>query len=320
VIGIKEVFDAKRKISAFIRETPLLHASSIDAHLGFPLYLKAECFQKTGSFKIRGAANFLLQRQYDGQQIRGVVAASSGNHGQAVAYVAGQMGIPATIVMPEGATPAKVKAAIGYGAVVEFCGTTSSERLERAKEIAQSSGYIEVPPYDHPDIIAGQGTLGVELIEQNPHIQAVFVPIGGGGLISGTALAIKELRPDIKVYGVEPVGSNSMYVSMKSQKRTKLESTNSIADGLLTLMPGEITYSYVSEYVDDIVLVEEEEIKDAMRVCLERYKVMTEPSGAVSMAAALKTRDMGTGCIAAVLSGGNTDLARLGEYLKQRCD
>ncbi len=243
------------------------------------------------------------------------MAASSGNHGQAVAYVAGQLGLSAVIIMPEGANPAKVSAAQGYGAKVELCGRTSSERLKRAKEIAVEQGFVEVPPYDHPDIIAGQGTLGAEVIEQIPQTQIIFVPIGGGGLISGVSLAIKELRPDIRVIGVEPVGSNSMYVSRQKGELVELASTASIADGLLTLIPGTQTFACVQKYVDDIVLVGEAEIRAAMRVCLERFKLLSEPSGAVSIAAALKYDIPRDSTAVAVLSGGNANLARLPEYM-----
>ncbi len=312
---IQRVFAARRNIIGYARETPVFQARTLSERLGFPLWLKAENLQKTGSFKIRGAANFLVQRLREEPKLAGVVAASSGNHGQAVACVAGMLGIPAVIVMPEGATSAKVNAARGYGATVEFCGRTSAERLERAAALAAEKGYTEVPPYNHPDIIAGQGTLGAELVEQLPELARVYVPIGGGGLIAGVAAAIKGLRPDIRVIGCEPAGSNSMYVSRERGERVRLAATASIADGLLTLIPGELTFPLVQEYVDEIVLVEEAEIGAAMATCLERFKLLPEPSGAVSIAAALRAGP-GAGLTAAVVSGGNLDLGRLGEYLK----
>lgn len=312
--GIQAVFAARRNILSYVRETPVFQARSLEEWLGFQLFLKAENLQKTGSFKIRGAANFLLRRMQENPSLPGVVAASSGNHGQAVACVAGQLGIPAVIVMPEGATRAKVNAALGYGAQVEFCGRTSQERLQRARELAAERNYVEVPPYDHADIMAGQGTLGAELVEQLPHLETVYVPIGGGGLISGVAVAIKELRPDIRVIGAEPAGSNAMYESRRKGERVRLASTASIADGLLTLVPGDLTFPMVQKYVDDIVLVEEAEIRAAMALCLERFKLLPEPSGAVSIAAACKQAYPGKQA-AAVVSGGNVDLSRLAEYL-----
>lgn len=315
--NIQNVFAAKKNIANFARVTDLFQARTLSEKLGFHLYLKAENLQKTGSFKIRGASNFILKRLQESPTLRGVVAASSGNHGQAVAYVAGQLGLPAVIVMPEGANPAKISAAQGYGAKVELCGRTSSERLKRAKEIAAEQGFVEVPPYDHPDIIAGQGTLGAEVIEQLPQTQIIFVPIGGGGLISGVSLAVKELRPDIQVIGVEPVGSNSMFISREKGELVELPSTASIADGLLTLIPGTHTFACVQKYVDDIVLVEEAEIRAAMRVCLERFKLLPEPSGAVSIAAAVKHVIPSNATAVAVLSGGNADLTRLSEYLRK---
>jgi threonine dehydratase len=312
---IGDVFQAQKTIQEIAKETPCFRASSLDAQLGINLYLKAENLQKTGSFKVRGAANFLLKRCAQTPAPAGVVAASSGNHGQAVAFVAQTLGIPAVIVMPEQATRAKVNAAVGYGAQVEFCGTTSSERLARAKEIALEKDYLEVPPYDHEDIMAGQGTLGVEIIQQVKDADAVFVPIGGGGLVAGVAFAVKTLRPDIQIIGVEPAGSNSMYVSRLSGSRTALPKTASIADGLLTLIPGELTFPMVLKYVDEIVLVQEAEIGQAMRLCLERFKLLPEPSGAVSFAAALKKGSAYGKNVVAIVSGGNADLSRIGEYL-----
>ena len=311
---ISDVFQAKRRIASLAKTTSCFTASSLNDTLGVQLILKAENLQKTGSFKVRGAANFLLKRKEEGLAMPGVVAASSGNHGQAVAYVAGLLGIPAVIVMPEKATAAKVNAARGYGATIAFCGTTSNDRLTRAREIAQEMGYVEVPPYDHEDIIAGQGTVGVEIVEQVHDVEVVFVPIGGGGLAAGVAYAIKTLRPDIRVIGVEPAGSNSMYVSRSFGQRTALPKTASIADGLLTLMPGELTFPMIQSYLDDLVLVEEAEICQAMHLCLERFKLLAEPSGAVSVAAARREGAAYGKRAVAIVSGGNGDLARLAEY------
>jgi len=312
---IWDVYSAQKDTASYVYKTPVFHSQTTNDKLGLELFLKCENLQKTGSFKIRGAANFLLQKQKENKQIKGVVAASSGNHGQAVSYIAGKLKIPAVIVMPEGATPAKVNASKSYGAKVEFCGRTSADRLKRAKEIASELDYIEVPPYDHESIIAGQGTIGIELLEQLPQLEAVFVPVGGGGLISGIAFTIKELRPDIHVIGVEPKNSNSMYESFFGGSRVSLDKTDSIADGLLSLSPGELTYEIAKKYVDEIILVTEEEIKSASKSTLERFKLLAEPSGAVSIAGASQNNGHRFKKVAAVLSGGNADLSKIGAWI-----
>ncbi len=315
MIGIKDIFAASKRIYPIARVTPLFSSHSFNAMNRFDVYLKAENLQKTGSFKIRGAANFILKRQIEHGKISGIITASSGNHGQAVACVAGQLGIPAIVVMPEWAVAAKVNAIRAYGAQVQLCGSGSSESILKAGELSKENGFLMVPPFDHEDTMAGQGTVAIEILQQIPDAEMVFVPIGGGGLIAGVLVGIKSLRPDIRVIGVEPEGSNSMYRSWKAGGLTKLDHVKSIADGLLVDIPGSQTFPIVEKYVDDIILVNEEEIKIAMRYGLERYKLLCEPSGATSIAGAVKYAQGSMKKAVAIVSGGNLDLDRIKDYL-----
>lgn len=308
---ISSVWEASVNINEFVRKTPVLNAEYLSQELGFSCYLKAENLQITGSFKIRGAANCIKKMLYHQPSLPGLVAASSGNHGQAVAYVASRLSLPAIIVMPESAPRIKVDAVARFGARVEFAGTTSTERFARAGEIVKEKGYFEVPPFDHEDIIAGQGTIGKEILEQLPDVDIVIVPIGGGGLISGIASTIKTLKPDTVIMGVEPEKSNSMYVSIHKGEITRLEKTESAADGLLSLQPGRLTFALVRQYVDRLVLVTEEEISKALHYCLDNFKILPEPSGAVSLAAALKECRGGGKKVLCVISGGNCDFNKL---------
>lgn len=308
-ISLNNIRQAAERISGIIRRTPVLTSSSINKMCGKNVFLKAENMQKTGSFKIRGASNAILNLIQEPCR-NGVVTASSGNHGQAVAHVAARVGLPATVVMPEDASRAKVAACKHYGARVVYCGFRSSDRLAKAKEIGSLEGLTYIPPYDHPHVISGQGTAGLELLEQVPEVNTVLVPIGGGGLISGIATALKESNPRVQVIGVEPEQSNSMYLSRLAGKITALEQIDTVADGLRTRQPGELTFPIVQRYVDDIVLVTEEEIKYAFAFLLERQKTLVEPSGAVTVAAVLNDKVPGQGKnVVCILSGGNVELA-----------
>lgn len=306
---ISSVWEASANINEFVKETPVLYSEYLYNKLGFNCYLKAENLQETGSFKIRGASNAIKKIAKSNHLLTGLVAASSGNHGQAVACVANKLGIPAIIVMPKSAPKVKVDAVLRYGATVEYCGYTSSERITKAREINRENGYVEIPPFDHIDIITGQGTVGKEILEQIPDADIVIVPIGGGGLISGISATIKTLKPSTIIIGAEPEKSNSMYQSIKRGRITQLEKTESVADGLLSLRPGELTFSFVREYVDRLVLVEEAEIYKALELCINTYKVLPEPSGVVSLAAALK-EDWGSNKkVICIISGGNCDMS-----------
>lgn len=295
--------------------TPVLTSRSLNEATGTELWFKAENLQKTGSFKARGAYN-RIRRAAELGRPAGVVTASSGNHGQAVAFAANRVGWTARVVMPEDASPAKVAGAEAYGAEVEFCGTTSRERLERAEAIAASEHLLWVPPYDDPDVLAGQGTIGLEILEQIPALDVVLVPIGGGGLISGIASAIKAVNPAVRVVGVEPAGACATYLSRQAGRRVELPAGLTIADGLRTVVPGTLTFPIIQELVDDIVVVSDEEIRAAMRLILSRLKTVVEPSGACAAAWALRPAHPLAGArVAVVLSGGNIDMVSLARLL-----
>lgn len=291
------IAEARARIASVILTTPVLPDPT-----GGGLLLKGEHLQKTGSFKLRGAANRVMQAVAAGA--RHVVTGSSGNHGQAVAFIARELGIAATIVVPEDALAVKVRNMQAWGARVEFCGRTSTERLRRAEEITRTEGALFIAPYDDPQVMAGQGTCGLEILEQAPGAAEIYVPIGGGGLISGMATAIKESDPTVKVIGVEPELGNDTYLSRQRGEILKIGSCRSVADGLRASEPGRLTFPVIQRYVDEIQLVSEEEIRAAQRYLLEIRKQVAEPSGAVSVAAALRA---GRPALA-VISGGNLDL------------
>lgn len=314
MITLRDVEAAREEIHKVIHETPVLTSTLLNERCGNQIYLKSEHLQKTGSFKIRGAANKVRNAVKEGATL--ITAASSGNHGQAVAYMARETGVRAVIVVPEDASTAKVAAIRTYGAEVEFHGFTSAERIPRAQELAESSAGIYVPPYDDPLIMAGQGTCGLELLEQVPDLEVVVVPVGGGGLISGILTAIKESNPAIKVIGIEPQLANDTYLSLQRKEITSISGTDTIADGLRTSQPGDLTFPVVQKYLDDLILVTEDEIKEAFQFLMERSKQLVEPSGAVSVAALLSGKLKAPyQNVAAVLSGGNLDLHNITTYL-----
>lgn len=310
MVKLEDIEKARKEISAFIHETPILVSELLNAQAGREIYLKSEHLQKTGSFKIRGATNAVKRAEREGARF--ITAASSGNHGQAVAYIAGKLGIPAVIVVPEDANRAKVAAIEAYGGQVEYCGLTSADRIPRAKQLAKEQDGVYIPPYDHPDIIAGQGTIGLEILEQLPAVDVIVVPVGGGGLISGILTAVKAIKPEVKIIGVEPETGNDTFLSLEAGTITAVAGSHSIADGLRTSQPGDLTFPILQQYVDGIVLVSEEEIKIAMQFFIERTKQLIEPSAAAAVGAVL-TGKAGEQHqkIAVVLSGGNIDLREL---------
>lgn len=307
MITIDAIYDARHRIKNVIHQTPIFHSKLLSEVCGNYIFLKGEHLQKTGSFKIRGATNKVKHAVSKGA--KSVTTASSGNHGQAVAYIAQQLNIPATIVVPEDIRKSKAAAIRAYRGDMETCGLTSNERLPRAKELAKEKKGVYIPPYDDPYIIAGQGTVGLELLEQIDDLDIVLVPIGGGGLVSGILTAIKETKPDIQVIGVEPEIAKDTYLSFKSGERTSIQETTTIADGLRTSEPGEMTFPIIQKYIDDIVLVSEDGIRKALFLVLERTKQLIEPSSAVTVAAAMfKNLQVRHKNIACVMSGGNVDL------------
>ncbi|HET7618792.1 MAG TPA: threonine/serine dehydratase [Vicinamibacterales bacterium] len=313
LVSLDDIRAARDRVRRIAKVTPLVDASW---PAGRPLWLKCESMQPAGAFKIRGATNMVAQLT-DEQRRRGVITFSSGNHGQAMALAARELGAPAVVVMPETAPAIKVEGARALGAEVIFAGRTSDDRRIRAEQIAAERGLTVVPPFDHPWIIAGQGTLGLEILDQLPEVGTVLVPIGGGGLASGVSAAIKEENPKVTVIGVEPTGSSSMKTSIGAGHPVQLPSTASIADGLLTLKPGDLTFAHVQRFVDRIVTVDDRAIADAVMWLLLKAKVVAEPSGAATVAAAFDPDAAFTPPLVAIISGGNLDPAVLRGMLEK---
>ena len=282
--------------------TPLL---PFDA-LGADVWLKPEMLQRGGAFKFRGAYTYLAGMSADARS-RGVIAPSSGNHAQAVALAARLFGVPATVVMPTTVTAPKRAGAERLGARVELAGTTTAHRMDRAREIADAEGSTLVPPYDDPTIIAGQGTLGLEITESLPGVATVLVPVGGGGLSAGVATAVKLTAPRVRVIGVEPKGAPKLTEARRAGRPVRLERTQSMADGLLAVEIGRLPFAHHAQYVDDVVLVDDDALRPAIRLLLERAKLVAEPSGAITIAALMSGAIRVEGPVVAVLSGGNVD-------------
>jgi threonine dehydratase len=278
------------------------------------LWLKCESLQPGGAFKIRGAYNMVAQLS-DEERRRGVITYSSGNHGQAVAIAARALGAPAVVVMPTTAPAIKSDGAKGSGAEIVFEGTTSLHRRAKAEEIAAARGLTMVPPFDHQWIIAGQGTIGLEILEQCPGVGTVLVPIGGGGLVSGVSAAIKQSKPGITVIGIEPIGAAAMKSSVDSGEVRTLERTHSIADGLMAVRPGDLNFAHVRKFVDRIDTVDDTEIAAAVRWLFNSAKIVAEPSGAATVAAALRESATYTPPVVAIISGGNVDPEDFARYI-----
>jgi threonine dehydratase len=309
LVTLDDIRAAATRVSKIARVTPLLDVS---AQAEQPLLLKCESLQPSGAFKIRGAYNMVAQLG-EAERRRGVITYSSGNHGQAMALAARELGAPAVVVMPKTASRIKVEGARSFGAEVIFEGTTSVDRRLRAEREAEARGLTMVPPFDHAWIIAGQGTAGLEILEQRPDVGTVIVPIGGGGLIAGVAAAIKLSRPDVTVVGVEPEGAAKMKASVDAGKVVTLDKTETIADGLMPVRPGDLTFAHVRQFVDKIVTVTDLQIMDAVLWLFSQAKVVAEPSGAASVAAALTAKPRLPRPVVAVVSGGNIGLDKLDE-------
>jgi threonine dehydratase len=303
--------------AGIVRETPVLTSKTLSARAGSTVVLKAENLQRTGSFKLRGALAKISSLGEDCR--RGVVAASAGNHGQAVAYAARARGIPCEVFMPQGAAIAKVEAVSALGARVSPCGHTVDEALAEAREHAAKDRLSFVHPFDDPVVIAGQGGLGVELLEQAPEIARVIVPIGGGGLISGVAIALKSQRPEIEVIGVQAETCAPFPASISAGAPVAVDSALTIADGIAIKRPGALTLGLIRKWVDDVVVVAEDDVAEAMVVLLERAKLVVEGAGAVGVAALLagRVRPREDGVTAVVLSGGNVDAGLLADVTRR---
>ena len=318
LVSLSEIREARERIKPIARVTPLLDVSGA---AGRPMFLKCENLQPAGAFKIRGAFNMVAQLTPE-QRARGVITYSSGNHGQALALAARQLGAPAVVVMPTTAPTIKIDGAKGFGAEVILEGTTSADRRRRAEAEASARGLTMVPPFDHEWIIAGQATAGLEILEQSPDASAVLVPIGGGGLAAGIAAAVKQTRPGVTVIGVEPAGAAKMKASIEAGEPVTLPKTQSVADGLMPVRPGDLTFAHVSKFVDHVITVEDPAIVDAVLWIFEHAKIVAEPSGAATTAAvlsgALDAVMKISGPIVAVVSGGNMAAERLAELGRSR--
>jgi threonine dehydratase len=305
-VGLADVRSAAELLRGVVSPTPMAGSRALSEMCGGPVWLKCENLQRTGSFKIRGAYT-RLARLDDEQRSRGVVAASAGNHAQGVALAAQMLGIEATVFMPEQAAIPKVGATRGYGAQVHLVGQTIDGSIAAATEFAERTGAVFVHPFDHPDIIAGQGTVGLELLEQVPDVRTVLVCTGGGGLLGGIAAAVKEQRPDVAVVGVQAAGAAAWPPSLAAGEPLALESMRTIADGIAVGQPGKVTFPQVASLVDEIMTVDDDALSRALLHCLERAKLLVEPAGAAAVAALLQHPRRFATPVVAVLSGGNVD-------------
>ena len=306
MISLDDLRAARTRVTPVIRATPVTTSDALSTLVGRRLSLKGEHLQRTGSYKIRGAYN-RISRLDPATTPAGVVAASAGNHAQGVALAARLSGIASTIFMPITAPLPKVAATRGYGAEVRLVGEFVDDCIAAALEHAQATGAVFVPPFDDPLIIAGQGTVGLELAEEAPDAEVVVVPVGGGGLIAGVATALALTRPGVRIVGVEAAGASAMRASLDAGRCVSLERVATMADGIAVRAPSELTLAHVRAYVDDVVTVTEEEISQAVLLLLERAKALVEPSGAVGLAALLAGKVAGTGPVTTILSGGNVD-------------
>jgi threonine dehydratase len=306
LVGLEHIHQAAELLEGVVARTLLEHCRALSERAGGSTYLKCENLQRTGAFKIRGAYNRIARLKEEDRQ-RGVVAASAGNHAQGVALAASLLGVKATLFMPTGAALPKVEATSGYGAEVVLEGAIYDEAFAAASAYAAESGAIMVHPFDHPDVIAGQGTIGLEILKQLPETKSIVVPVGGGGLISGIAAAAKAKRPDVLIIGVEPEGAANMSRALEAGKVVELEKPSSIADGLMTNRAGELTFEHVKNLVDQMTTVTDDEIAEGLLLIAERAKLVVEPAGAAGVAAVLSgNADLEFPAVI-LLSGGNID-------------
>lgn len=309
-----DILKANSTKSEKIRKTPIVYSPTFSMLSDSKVYLKSEYQQKTGAFKIRGAYH-KIQTLTEEEKQKGVIAASAGNHAQGVAYAANAEKITCTIVMPKNASPAKVSATEGYGAEVILEGTNYDEASAKAKEIANDTGAILIHAFDDPEIIAGQGVIGLEILEEMPDVEEVYVPIGGGGLAAGVLIAIKTTHPNVKVIGVQSRSFPSMYESWKKGFITSVGGARTIADGISVKVPGQTTFSIIKDLIDDIVLVDDSEIIKAMFLLMERMKLVIEPAGAVGLAHLISQKPSPGKKVVSILAGGNIDMYLLGQVV-----
>ena len=310
----EEIEKAKSMQGEEIRKTPLLHSPFLSNLIGSDIYLKSEFQQKTGSFKIRGAY-YKIKSLTAEEKKNGVVAASAGNHAQGVAYASSLEKIPCTIVMPEHASPAKIAATRGYGANIILHGTTYDESWTKAKEISEKTGAKIIHAFDDPQIIAAQGVIGLEILDELPDVDEIYLPIGGGGLAAGVLIAVKTKNPKIKVIGVQSKAFPAMKESLSSGSLKSIEGKRTIADGISVQKPGELTFSIIKDLIDDIVLVDDSQIIKAMFLLMERAKIVIEPAGVVGIAYLLDNKPAPGKKIVTILAGGNVDMYLLGQIV-----
>ena len=316
VITLDDVRAAAERLDGVANRTPVFTSRTLDERTGARVHLKAECFQRGGAFKFRGAYNAIAMVDAE-TRARGVLAYSSGNHAQAVAVAARLLGTTATIVMPLDAPPAKLEATRGYGAEIVSYDRWAENREEIGARLATERGLELIRPYDDIRVMAGQGTVALELLEDVPDLDVVVTPVGGGGLIAGCATAAAALRPGIRVVGVEPEAGDDTRRSLEAGRRVRVEIPKTIADGLQTTEPGELTFEVNRLLIDEVLTVNDDEILDAMAFLFDRLKLVTEPSGAVGVAALLAGRVRG-GRIGVVISGGNVGVSRFATLLRGR--
>jgi len=328
-LDLKKVYLARERLAGIARRTPLDYSTTFSEMTGNAVYLKLENMQKTGSFKIRGAYNKVMSLSSE-ERALGVITASAGNHAQGVAFAAARAGIRCTVVMPAGAPISKVMATQGYGADVVLAGSGYDEAYQTARELQSKSGATFIHGFDDPDIIAGQGTVALELLDDLPDVEAVLVPVGGGGLIAGISFTLKKIKPVVRVIGVQAEGAPAMYLSYRRGYLQETKGTGTIADGIAVHRPGEATFALVRGYVDEIVTVDEEEIASAILMLLERSKIVVEGAGAVGLAALIHRKAViDNAKTAVILSGGNIDvnilsiiiergLVKTGRYVRLR--
>ena len=314
-VTLDDVRAARKRIMPHLHRTPSLNSATLSERTGTDIAIKCETFQRTGSFKARGALNAVLQLS-DEQKARGVITLSAGNHGQGLAFAAQKVGTRAVVFMPETAVPAKVEAIRGYGAEAMFAPTM--ETVFAAMEAYKNEhGLTYVAPFSDPNIIAGQGVVGLEILEDVPDVETIVVPAGGGGLLAGILVAVKSQRPDVHIVGVEPVGANIVTRSRAEHRLVTPAKIDTVADGLAAPFAGDVSQPIIDALVDDMVLVEDDEILAAMRLIIERCKIVVEPAGAAATAALMTGRvagAKGTRTVA-LLSGGNIDLRKLAAFL-----
>jgi threonine dehydratase len=313
----EDVRAAAQRLHGHAHRTPVLRSATLDQQLGAQVFFKCENFQRMGAFKFRGAFNALAQFTPE-QKRAGVVAYSSGNHAQAIALSARMLGLPATLIMPHDASPAKLAATRGYGAHVVHYDRYSEDAMAMARQLSAQQGMTFIPPFDHAHVLCGQGTAALELFEEVGELDHLFVCLGGGGLLSGSALSARALSPHCKVYGVEPEAGNDVQQSFRSGQRVRIPTPVTIADGAQTPLVGELTFELIRRHVDDILTATDAQLVQAMRFYAERMKMVVEPTGCLSLAAAchagvsLKGQRVGV-----LISGGNVDLQRFAELLQQ---